>query len=547
MRNYQVPKVATIMGLVLIVIAAGCGKLSLPSTSTSKTTPSSTPNLGPYGELRVALSAFGTERFDPVAATTETAGNLLSPMMDFLIRMKGVDLAPGIAQSWELAPDGLSWSFFIRKGVKFHNGDDLTADDVKFSLERYLGSGAVYSDLRGMIKRVDKVDDYSVRVYTNDRQPYLPNFLSFRNTTQGLITPKGYIEQRGLQYFEQYPMGSGSFKFVRHVAGDSVEYQAVQNHWRQTPAFKNLSITLVPEATTRVAMMKVGATDLIEAGIEDAVRLASTGLKTLTTTFSTPVVALLGAYQPKAINERMPISDIKVRRALTLAINREEIAKNFFQGLARPPGPPLLDVNSPDIDVPYWMDYAAKIYRYDPEEARRLLGEAGYPNGFTFQLWSAPIAGAPDLPKLAEIVQAYWAKIGVKAELVPADWGALGKLRNTITTPQLIGQAMTWHYKTGTVTPRSLMSGFHTQGNFAPFGKTMPEVDSLINSIFSETDKSKRMEMIAKVEKTAADSHTFLPIDIVPSMIAMGPLIDPDLPANQAFVGLFLDIAKHNK
>jgi peptide/nickel transport system substrate-binding protein len=340
----------------------------------------------------------------------------------------------------------------------------------------------------------------------------------------GEVLPKKYIELNGWDYFQQHPVGSGPFKFVRYVSGDYVQYEAVDKHWRQTPDFKTLTVMLVPEESTRVASLKTKGADIIDISLDSTSSLESAGYTTFATNTISPMVQLHGAYDPRAAGN--PITNIKVRQALSTAINRDEIGKTFFNGKMSPAMPPYLSEVVSDIDVSYWKKYCADLYSYDPVKAKALLVEAGYPDGFTIKLDTFAAAGADFLPKMAQIVQSYWAKIGVKTEITPIDFTNYTSWRKGPADP-LVGVATT--YRGIDVNPlalRPLSVGFQSTGTTGLVGKAMPELDQLINSALSETDNTKRLDMIARATKMATDSFTAFHIGHVPQMAAAGPNVD---------------------
>ncbi|MBI2986876.1 MAG: ABC transporter substrate-binding protein [Deltaproteobacteria bacterium] len=496
----------------------------------------------PTGELRVAISSFGVEKFEPHRLGT-AEGGLVTPMYDTFTRFdRDGNLAPGIVERREMAPDGLSWFFSVRKGVKFHNGDDLTARDVAYAYERYASKEAFLSYVRDMVDRVEVVDKYTVRVYTKGIQIYLP-WISNINT-QGLVPPRNYIEKHGSEYFERQPIGSGPFKFVRHVRGDMVEFEALDKHWRQTPAFKRLKLILMPDESTRVAALKTGEVDIIDIGLEAARELEAAGFRTSALNPTLAYVLLYGTYYPEAAS--LPTADIRVRQALSLAINRDEIRERMFYGRAGPPTPPNLYGKVTDIDMTYWMKYAAKAFRYDLEEAKRLLKEAGYPNGFDIKTYVFSSTPAPHLSKLAEVIQAYWRKIGVKAQIIPLDrarWRNLPK--------EGVGQVSVETGSAGPITPRELVGPFASTGSKHLLGKAvgkgMPEFDRLVYSAFGEKDPMKRKEILDTAIKMATDSYTFLSIASVPVMAVLGPRVDINFPTGARLIGFYLDMAKHRK
>ena len=450
-----------------------------------------------------------------------------------------------------MTPDGRSWVFSVRKGIKFQNSEDLNAADVKFSLDQYASPEANYRDLGEAVERVEIVDDYTVRVYTKGTQPYLPYLLQLVIPYAGYVMPKDYIERYGWAYFESHPIGSGPWQFSRHVPADTVQYEALDNHWRQIPGFKKLTLISVPEESTRVALLRTGSIDVAPIGIEAARDLQSIGFRAATLTSTGVGICLWGTYDPRATG--MPTANIKVRQALSLAINREEINKTFFYGMAGPPPPPYVWEGSSDIDYPSVMSYAAKIFRYDFEEAKQLLKEAGYSDGFKLKLFSYPMGDAPYLPKLCEIIQSYWLRIGVKAELVPIDDGTFSPLRRGGPAPDrgpadlIVGQAAPRAASNEPVLPIRLRLGFVRGGSMQLTFPGIPEQEKLILSAIVETDPVKRKEMMGQAVRMTTETYTFLSIGNVPYLAVMGPRVDMKFNKPSPDLSMYLETAQHRK
>jgi peptide/nickel transport system substrate-binding protein len=470
----------------------------------------------------------------------------LGPILDYVIVPDGRGLKGGLVEKWEMAPDGLSWIYHVRKGIKFQDGSDMTAKDVKFSLDGYISNDAFVRLLPPLVDHIDLVDDYTVRVYSQGTQPDLPWFTSCSSVSSGPgeVIPKAYIDQHGWTYFENHPMGSGPWKFVSQVYGDMIEYEAKDKHWQQAPEFKKFTLILMPEETTRVASLKTGEVDAIDVGLDSAYELEKAGYSTGEFIGYSSMVMLHGAYQTGA----GPIADVRVRHALSMAINRDEINKTFFYGKSSPPGPPWESEDSGDYDLSYWMDYAAKAWRYDPAAATQLLKDAGYPNGFKIQLWTYPMEGAPYLPNLAQIVQGYWLKIGVNAQIVPTDDGYFRPLRNTLKAPNMIGAASTYRNSCGPNSPRNIASGYSSvQQSICLVGKAMPDLDNLITLAGQEMDPTKKADLISKAIQISFDTWTTLMIGRVPNMVAMGPRVNITFPKPSDSLPMCANLFKHKK
>ncbi len=553
-------KVALALGLVAIITLAGCAQPAGTTTPTTSptTTPTTTPTsttkppptaAGPSGELRFAVTTLGNEKFDPVTADATHIGNVLAPMIDYLFWAEGSTLQPRLVEKWELAPDGLSWTYTIHKDVKFHNGDTLTAKDVKFSIEQFMRTDAYRKYIREMVDRVEIVDDLTVSVFTKGKQPYLPNMQSMLLPYQGAVMPKDYVERVGIEGFKRNPVGSGSYKFVRYVPADMIEFEAMTSHWRRVPEFKKLSVIVMPEETTQVASLKTGAVDVIEVGLESAISLENNGYKTHVVEMNTPMFQFHGVFDSRAAG--MPTTNIKVRQALSLAVDREEIKSSFFYGKAGPAMPGFLWEGSDDIDVAYWRDYVAKMYKYDPTEAKKLLTEAGYPNGFNIKFYTFAPAGGTYLPKLAQIIQAYWARVDVKAELVPIEMGTYTTWR-TGPAKELVGNSTMYRFNPGQ-TLTNLSAGFESTGTQNLLGRgnaNSDKFDQLLRAAMVETDTAKRQAMIAEAVKISVDSWTAIQISSAPAMAAIGPRADiTDFPRllPSRYLPTYADLVKQAK
>jgi len=184
------------------------------------------------GALVFSVETLAAQTLDPILEQRPGNAVYQAVMYDSLV---GFDLqkggiGPGVAERWELAEDGNSWTFYLRPGQKFHNGDPLTAQDVKFSLQRQMAPNSTASaapTMRRTITGIDVVDDLTLRVNTNSPQIGLPASLSRAVAPEGAVMPKGYIEKVGEEEFRRKPVGSGPWKFVRNVPGDRIEFEAV--------------------------------------------------------------------------------------------------------------------------------------------------------------------------------------------------------------------------------------------------------------------------------------------------------------------------------
>ena len=309
--------------------------------------------------------------FDPA----ETPG-IITPFMimyalhDAMVKpMPGTPLAPSLAESWTVSRDGLAYEFVLRKGARFHNGDPVTAEDVKFSLERYRGTSQ--KTLKDRVAAVETPDPWRVRIRL--KQPW-PDFMTFYSiaTGAGWIVPKKYVEKVGEDGFKKAPIGAGPYRFVSFTPGVELVLEAFDQYWRRTPSVKRLVFRAIPDDTTRLAALKRGEVDIAYAffgPVAEEVR-RTPGLTLKATVVPTPFwVYFADQWDPKS-----PWHDRRVRLAANHAIDRQAINEAENLGHAK--------MTSSIVPASFDFYWQPPGYAYDPARARQLLVEAGYPNGF---------------------------------------------------------------------------------------------------------------------------------------------------------------------
>ena len=380
----------------------------------------------PEGTLTVAVATFGNERWLPhLYVGAEDV--VLKPMWENLLSRDGKgNLIPMLAEKWQVSDGGRTWKFHLRKGVRFHNGTEVTAEDVRFTFASIAKEGSANSmapEFR-TIKSMEVEGPHTITVRF-DRP-----FVTLGNrVTQGLFASVAYIQSKkhieaGEDGAERQPLGTGPWKFVEHVRGDRIVYEAVQNHWRATPHFKRLVFIKVPEPATRMAMLRAGSADVIEVSGEYVDELKKVGMRTLIMPNTAAIWVILGGqwptkptYDPK-VPWAQPDAERakKVRLALNLAVDKKAIIERVLGGVGTAVG----TVNYYPTD-PWISDALLKPIPYDPARAKALLTEAGYPNGFEVTMNLTAWPGRGFLPDVGEAVATYWEKIGLKVKRRPVD------------------------------------------------------------------------------------------------------------------------------
>ncbi|MCL7721518.1 ABC transporter substrate-binding protein [Actinobacillus pleuropneumoniae] len=348
-----------------------------------------------------------------------------------------IDIEPSLAEKWEVSEDGLTYTFHLRKDVQFHSNKlftpsrNLNADDVVFSFQRqadkshpyYNVSGGTYfyyqwMNLPKILKSVEKVDDYTVKMTLNQpNSPFLTTVaMDFLSIYSKEYADKLLAEGKP-ELLDQQPIGTGPFEFQVYQTDQAVRYKANPNYWQGKAKFERLIFAITPDAGTRYAKLKAGECDVIDfPNIADIAQMKQDPKVTLFEREGLNL-AYLGLNTQKAA-----LDNVKVRQALQHATDKKAIVAAVFQG-----GGTVVTNPFPNSVLGYNENLAQ--YEFDLEKAKNLLAEAGYPDGFETEIWVQPVVrpSNPNPRRTAEIIQADWAKIGVKAKLVSHEWADFNK------------------------------------------------------------------------------------------------------------------------
>jgi peptide/nickel transport system substrate-binding protein len=448
----------------------------------------------PEGQITwaVPFSIFPT-LFDPA----EYQGSITSMMTlyalhDALLKpMPGRVMAPGLAESWSVARDGQTYEFLLRKHVRFHNGDVMTADDVKFSFERYRGT--VAARLKAKVAAIEVVDPHRLRIHLKEPWPDFMTFFGTPATGAGWIVPKHYVQRVGDEGFKRAPVGAGPYRFISFTPGVELVLEAYEGFWRKAPTVKRLVFRSVPDESTRLTMLKRGEVDIaynIRGPLAEEVQ-RTPGL-TLTR-------ALLAAtfwvdFTKGQWDPRSPWHDRRVRLAAALAIDRQAINQAETLGFSR--------VAASIIPSGFEFAWAAPAIPYDPAHSKKLLADAGYPNGFDAGDYVCEMPFA----SLGEAVITYLGAVGIRARLRPLERAAFGTFAREKKATQLLQGQSSSFGNAVTRIERHLVSG----GDLA-FG-SYPEIDELFQQQAREPDRAKREALLHAIQRIAAERVMFAPI-----------------------------------
>ena len=462
-------------------------------------------------DLTVALSSFSTEVLDPVLGG-HVVKYYMSLMFDYLVGVTPdgqLSKDTGIATRWVPSADHKRWTFYLRKGVKFHNGDEATSEDVKFSLQRAIGKRSTTGyagPLRTLIADIETPAPDRVVIVTKEPTLIIPTYLSRSLSTEGMLLPKKYIEANGDDVFARKPVGSGPYKFVEQVTGAHIKLTAMDSHWRTgTPKFKNLTFKLVPEETTRIAMLRRGDVDVADVSRERVKELE----KEKFPVYFRKDEAVLHMWWVLGPDGRTPpTNDKRVREALNLAIDRNEIAQSIFGGHADPAAIPLgLSWSFKDVGFKPTADMA---YPYDVARAKKLLADAGFAGGFPLDIYAFQLPGLPEGKAFAEAVAGYWEKVGVKPKLIPVDYPAFRKLWVDRKAPGIVG-----YYN---IANRDWIGTYALLEKMAYTPSKLndtvndPEVDGMLAQVMRQTDRDKINTLMRNVFTRLRSEHAGVPV-----------------------------------
>jgi peptide/nickel transport system substrate-binding protein len=419
----------------------------------------------PKGILRVAVVNFDRE------STAQWLG--ATPMLPYIGNMNDPLIAAntdgqlskeGIVTDWQPNPAGDAVTLTIRPSIKFHNGDEVTAEDIKFSIETWQRPQASVSvsgsALRGAVKNVEVLNKHQVQVNLNSPNAIFPHLLSWVEGDIGVV-PKRYFESLPGNTFEEKeeafikaPIGMGPWKFVKRTVATDIEFEANPDYWdrARVPRFARLQVIKVPEVSTRMNMLRTGEVDLAVMDSDAAKTLHSEGFKIFVV--RNVAHALLVFYQ--CYDPRMVTHDIRFRKAATLALDRQAIVKALFPSIS----PSIGSLGAVSAGGPLTgpgvlgYDASAATYPYDPPEAQRLLKEMGYlANPKTLTANSFAFASLPEGPKIIEAIAGYWEAVGIKVQIRQVDWPFVSKKMFAVPQgyepPGEVGVQSPWYRPSG--------------------------------------------------------------------------------------------------
>lgn len=508
--TFSIRKTAT-----LLVAAVGLGAVSLPAFAQ------------PSGTLVIGVPTLGTERWDIQTLTSGVEQQVMDMVSETLLMRnpETLELVPGVAESWELSEDGMTWTFRLHENIPWQTGPDgtdygvLTSDDVRFTWEPMLDENcsatrcaswrqAVGSD----IANFEVVSDTEFRLHTPNVQALLPQELANGQVVPVIVSRK-YFEAVGAEAAIAHPIGTGPFRFVSAEPGFQVTLEAVPEHWRKTAEFQTVILRSVPDDAARLAQVMSGDLDLAPIVSLQIPQAMGAGLQVISIRgVGTSSIMMGGMYPDHAnfdadapwIQADNPAAGLAIRQAMSAAIDREAILDNILFGEGEIMAAPLSFL--PGANLP-WNDPSWEVPAYDPERAKALLAEGGYPEGFTVDMPIFAQGGRPAATAIAEAVAGMLENIGITVNRQPMDFATFRPHIVDRTT-----QNMIWQFTApASAEPAiGLLAAYMPGGTLAHMNH--PAITENVPAIYSERDFNRRMELSRRMGAGLLEDMAAIPI-----------------------------------
>ena len=460
---------------------------------------------GPEGQMTWAVhTTLVPAWFDPAEMIQQTPFMVLYATHDALVKpMPGNRMAPSLAESWSVSADGLVYEFVLRKGVKFHNGELVTADDVKFSFERYRG---IYArTLKERVAAIETPDPGRVRIRLKSPWPDFMTYYGARASGAGWIVPRKYVEKVGDDGYKKAPIGSGPYRFVSFTPGVELVLEAFDGYWRKAPHVKRLVLRVVPDHTTRLAALKRGDADvayLISGELAEEVR-RTPGLSIKAVFPSNHWLILADMWDPKS-----PWHDTRVRLAANVALDRKTLNEAATLGLSKITG----SIVPASFDF-FWQPPA---YPYDPGRAKRLLADAGYPNGFDAGDFSCDLQVCPWGEAMINDLKA----VGIRLKLRALERATFFK---GVADKKIRGVVYLFFGSTGNAA--TWLESYAISGGTYAYGG-FPDIDGLFREQANELDRTRREATLHRIQQLVHERAMFIPIWDFAFLHGVGPRVE---------------------
>ena len=445
--------------------------------------------------LRVALTA-NPNSIETATGDERNATNVGSQIFDSLVWIDDEGkFTPMLAESWEIKNNATEFIFHLRKGVKFHNGNPFNADDVIFTWKRGTGENIKWRDAFTGIKSAEKIDDYTVKFTTEKPNAILLGRIA---DVWAILDKEYYEEVGGEEGYLAKPIGTGPFMLKEWVKGDRIVLVKNPNYWwKGYPKVDKIIFRPIPELSTRLAAIQSGDIDI-------AIRLTSENVEQLKGNPKINVISYAKdrvyyiAFNNLTTGKGTPIENKLVRQAMNWAVDVDSIIKSLFNGYANPISGFIVKGN-------LGYDPSIKPYGYDPEKAKKLLAEAGYPNGFKIKM-AAPTGAYMHFEQVCQAIANYLKDVGIDVDLQFMDSGKYWDLEAKKQLPPLFGDS--WSNAIIDAYPRLLGALGGWNASYSSWYD--PKIDQMLQQIVQTGNDKDRAKLYIKLQKYMLDNPPFI-------------------------------------
>ncbi|HSU80746.1 MAG TPA: ABC transporter substrate-binding protein [Candidatus Angelobacter sp.] len=485
--NKRLFSVALTLILLLSFSLAGCSSSKTSSTSTSgkassKATPTKNPVNGRSDELVIGTTS-DPHSWDPIDTFLLDWSTVANSIFEGLVnRDNDLKINPGLATSWKYLNDQ-TLQFKLRQGVKFQDGEPFNADAVVYTFDRLLGpegkKGPQQSNYTS-IDHVVKVDDYTVNFILKEKDPVLITKLAGYGAD---IVPPKYIKEKGDAYFDLHPIGTGPYKLTSYTKDSEVDLEKNPDYWQKgLPKIGKVTFRIIPEPSTRLAELQTGAIDIMKAvPVSEASTVKGTSFVTLDKV-ATPTVESL-----RFDSSKKPVNDVRVRQAISYAIDTKAIIKEILNGYAEP-------ISTFQSTLSFGNNPNLKPYPYNPNKAKQLLAQAGVKKGTVINIF---ISGSDETFKeITQAVSAYLDQVGLKANIHTVDGSTL---ISDLSPNEKAGQMYSMGWGGWTLDFDNTAYLLYHKGEFWNPDFSDKQVEDLLTQERSTVDQAKRKQIFMKL------------------------------------------------
>lgn len=486
-------KLSFLVFLVFMFLLLGACSSTTSETSTENNEPSETKSeTTTDSEEAKKTLVVGLDddppQMDPHFSTAAVDRQVYHSLYDKLIDIdENLNFVPQLAKDWKISDDGKTYTFYLQKGVNFHDGTPFNAEAVKYNFDRMLDPdlGSSRTSELSPVERVEVVDEYTVNVQL--KSPFSP-FLAILTDRAGMMVSPTAAEKLG-DNFKNAPVGTGPFKFVERIKQDKIVLERNDDYWAGQPKLEKIIYRPYPDANVRLTNLLSGDVDIInKVPPKDVEKLKNDPTITLSEKGS---IGFEGLYLN---NKKEPFNNKALRQALSLVIDREAITKVALRSAAVPAAGAI----SPGT---WAYDDSIKVKERNIEEAKRIMKEAGYPDGFSFTLKIRP---KPVEEQTGQMIQSMAAEAGIKVELEIVEFGTMLQQMDSF---EFEATRLGW---SGRVDPDGNMHALYHSTGYINYGYENPKMDEILEEARVVTDKEKRKELYRQASELAQEDSPYI-------------------------------------